>query len=229
MNAVRVDRIHPWRDRFVRAVYATHNRSPQIREAVHRLLDQIGTGGRGLDVGAGSGRLHPALITVDLMPGPTIDVCASAERLPFPDGIFDLVVSQELIEHVRDPFRAMQEMRRVLKKGGAVYCQVPFIIGYHPGPTDFWRFTREGIRELVEKADLECHELAIAVGAGTGFYRIAVEFLAVFASRFAASLYLPTKGAFALILYPLKWLDSFLSKSPQADRIPGGYLIIARR
>jgi SAM-dependent methyltransferase len=229
MNEACAHRAHLWRDRFVSTVYATHNRSPQIREAVHRCLNQIGSGGRGLDVGAGSSQLHPALITVDLVPGPAIDVCASAERLPFPDGTFDVVVSQELLEHVRDPFRAMQEMRRVLKEGGVVYCQVPFIIGYHPGPTDFWRFTRQGIRELVERAGLECHQVTTAVGAGTGFYRIAVEFLAVLASRFAGSLYLPAKGAFALILYPLKWLDSFLSKSPQGDRIPGGYLIIAGR
>jgi SAM-dependent methyltransferase len=229
MNDAWMNRVHLWRDRFVKGVYATHNRSPRIREAVHHVLDQIGPGGCGLEVGAGSSRLHPALITVDLVPRPTIDVCASVEHLPFPDGIFDVVVSQELLEHVRDPFRAMQEMRRVLKKGGVIYCQVPFIIGYHPGPTDFWRFTREGVRELVERADLNYLEMTIAVGAGTGFYRIAVEFLAVLASRFSGSLYFPVKGAFALVLYPLKWLDSFLSKSPEIDRIPGGYLIIARR
>ncbi len=229
MNDDRVNRSQLWRDHFVRSVYATHNQSPKIREAVHRLLNQIGGGGRGLNVGAGSSQLHPALVNVDIVPGPTIDVCASVEHLPFPDEIFDLVVSQELLEHVRDPFRAMQEMRRVLRKGGVIYCQVPFIIGYHPGPTDFWRFTRQGIRELVEKADLNCLEVDMAVGVGTGFYRIAVEFLAVFASRFADLLYLPAKGAFALILYPLKWLDPFLSQSREVDRIPGGYLVIARR
>jgi len=229
MNDVWMHRIQLWRGLFVNKVYATHNRSPKIREAVHRLLTQIGSGGRGLNVGAGSSQLHPALINVDLVPGPTIDVCASVERLPFPDEVFDLVVSQELLEHVRDPLRAMQEMRRVLKKGGTVYCQVPFIIGYHPGPTDFWRFTREGVRELVERANLECSEVTMAVGAGTGFYRIAVEFLAVFASRFVSVLYAPTKGICALLFYPLKWLDPFLSRSPEVDRIPGGYLVIARR
>jgi SAM-dependent methyltransferase len=222
-------RLKSWRGRFVASVYATHNRSPQIQAALHRCLDQIGPGARGLEVGAGSSHLHPDLITLDLVAAPTIDVCASAEHLPFPDGVFDLVVSQEVLEHVRDPFQAMREMRRVLKEGGRVYCQVPFIIGYHPGPTDFWRFTREGILELVEKAGLRPYEMALAVGPGTGFYRIAVEFLAVLVSRFAKPLYLPAKGAFALLLCPLKWLDPFLSKSPGADRIPGGYLIIAGR
>ena len=229
MNGGRSAWTFPWRDRFVKSVYATHNQSPKIVEAVHRLLNQLGSGSRGLNVGAGSSKLHPSLINVDIVPGPTIKVCASVEQLPFPDERFDLVVSQELLEHVRDPFRAMQEMRRVLKPGGVLYCQLPFIIGYHSGPTDFWRFTREGIRELAERANFKCLEVELAVGAGTGFYRIAVEFLAVFASRFASLLYLPAKGTFALLLYPLKWLDSFLNHSSEVDRISGGYLVIAIR
>jgi len=180
-------------------------------------------------VGAGSTKLHPAVINLDLVLGETIDVCASAEHLPFPDEVFDLVLSQEVLEHVRDPFQAMSEMKRVLKKGGILYCQVPFIIGYHPGPTDFWRFTREGIQEMIEKAGFTCLEVKVAVGPGTGFYRILVEFLALTAARLWSKLYFPVKGVSALFFYPLKWLDPFLAGSPQCDRISGGYLATARR
>jgi hypothetical protein len=123
----------------------------------------------------------------------------------------------------------MREMRRVLKHGGLIYCQLPFVIGYHPGPTDFWRFTREGIRELVDQAGLRCYDIKVAAGTGTAFYRIAVEFIAILVSRFATSLYLPAKGALALLLYPLKWLDPVLAGSARSDRIPGGYLIVAGR
>jgi SAM-dependent methyltransferase len=228
VNSAWSSRLRELRGRFVSSIYATHNHSPKIVEAINRLLTQLGNQGLGLNVGAGPTRLHSRLINLDLVAGPTVDVRASAERLPFADEVFDLVVSQEVLEHVRDPFRAMKEMRRVLKKDGILYCQVPFIIGYHPGPTDFWRFTREGIRQLVEQANFECLEITMAVGAGTGFYRIAVEFVAVLVSRFASSLYLPVKGSFSLILYPLKWLDPLLNKGPGVDRIPGGYLVIAR-
>jgi len=167
------------------------------------------------------------MVTLDLVPGPTIDVCANAERLPFLDGVFDVVVSQEVLEHVRNPFLAMREMQRVLKPEGLIYCQLPFVIGYHPGPSDFWRFTREGIRALIDQAGLQCYDIRVSVGTGTGFYRIAVEFLAILMSRFAEVLYLPAKGAFALLLYPMKWLDPVLAGSAQSGRIPGGYLIIA--
>jgi SAM-dependent methyltransferase len=159
--------------------------------------------------------------------GTNVHVVASAEHLPFPDAIFDLVLSQEVLEHVRDPFQAMREMKRVLKASGLMYCQVPFTIGYHPGPTDFWRFTKEGIIQMVQQAGLNCRELKIAVGSGTGFYRIVVEFTAVLFARLWGKLYKPVKGLSALLFYPLKWLDPLLRGSPQADRIPGGYLVIA--
>jgi SAM-dependent methyltransferase len=218
-----------WRQRFVAAIYATHNRSAEVQHNLRRCLESAGPITCGLEVGAGSNRLHPALITLNLVPAPGVDICADAESLPFPDGVFDVVVSQEVLEHVRDPFRAMREMQRVLKPRGLIYCQLPFVIGYHPGPTDFWRFTREGIRELVDQAGLRCYDIKVAAGIGTAFYRIAVEFLAILVSRFATSLYLPAKGAFALLLYPMKWLDPVLAGSAQSDRIPGGYLIIAGR
>lgn len=183
-----------FREQFVSLVYATHNRSPEIRSTLDHCLGLLGPDARGLVVGAGSTNLHPALINLDLVPGPTVHVCASAEYLPFPDEAFNLVLSQEVLEHVRDPFQAMREMKRVLKKGGILYCQVPFVIGYHPGPTDFWRFTKEGIATLIEQAGLTCKEVKIAVGSGTGLYRITVEFIAVSAARLWSALYKPAKG-----------------------------------
>ena len=227
MNTGTAPPLKSWQKRFISAVYATHNQSSPIRSAVGECLTLLHPGARGLVVGCGSTSLHPALINLDIVAGTNVHVVASAEHLPFPDGIFDLVFSQEVLEHVRDPFQAMREMKRVLKSSGLIYCQLPFTIGYHPGPTDFWRFTKEGIIQLVQQADLHCRELRIAVGSGTGFYRIVVEFTAVLFARLSGKLYKPVKGLSALFFYPLKWLDPFLSGSPEADRIPGGYLIIA--
>lgn len=53
------------------------------------------------------------------------------------------------------------------------------MLGYHPCPSDYWRFSSEGIRELVERSGLHCDEVAVAVGAGTGMYRIAVGYFVV--------------------------------------------------
>lgn len=43
---------------------------------------------------------------------------ASADKLPFEEGEFDLIICYETIEHVEDPTSSLKEMKRVLKKGG---------------------------------------------------------------------------------------------------------------
>jgi len=110
-----------FRQRFVAAVWATHPRSKPIRTALNQVLSRLEPGMRGLNVGAGSTDLHPSLVNIDTAPGPAIHVYASALNLPFCDEAFDLVMSQEVVEHVRDPFQALREMRRVLRKGGIVF------------------------------------------------------------------------------------------------------------
>lgn len=220
---------HPsWRRRFVRSVYADTNDSPAVQRALGLLLDEL-KGGRGLNVGAGPDRLDPRLVHVDLIRSPAVDCVARAESLPFPDGVFELVVSQETVEHVPDPFAAVGEMARVLRAGGRLYLQVPFVIGYHPGPEDYWRFTRAGVRALLDQAGITGADIEVSVGGGTGFYRIGVEFLAGIIGRLHRSLYLPAKAAASLLCYPLKWWDGWLAGGVGRDRIPGGYLAVGRK
>jgi SAM-dependent methyltransferase len=52
-------------------------------------------------------------------------VRAAAEALPFRDGAFDLVYCYSTIEHVGDAGRALAEMARVLRPGGALYLHTP--------------------------------------------------------------------------------------------------------
>ena len=164
-----------------------------------------------------------------MVAGPFIDCVASAENLPFPAVQLDLVVTQETLEHVADPFKAMSEIERVLKKGGELYCQLPFVIGFHPGPYDYWRFTVQGVRQLVERSGLRVTHQEISVGGASGYYRISVEFWSILFSLGRPPVYKALKALCALILYPIKWLDPLFDRSPERARIPGGYVVIARK
>jgi SAM-dependent methyltransferase len=52
--------------------------------------------------------------------------CENLERLTFPDESFDLVVTSDVFEHIRRPWHAFAEVRRVLRPGGWHIFTVPF-------------------------------------------------------------------------------------------------------
>lgn len=49
-----------------------------------------------------------------------------AEEMPFGDNFFDIVIAQEVLEHVFDLKKVLSEIKRVLKKNGETYIQVPY-------------------------------------------------------------------------------------------------------
>ncbi len=57
---------------------------------------------------------------VDLYPSrkEVIKCNVDEEKLPFPNNYFDIVYSRNLLEHLKNPWFALKEMKRVLKKGG---------------------------------------------------------------------------------------------------------------
>jgi SAM-dependent methyltransferase len=214
--------------RLTTLLYSDHNASARIDALVHKCLERIGTG-RGLAVGEPGRRLHPRMWNLDIVHTPSIDVQADASRLPFADAAFEVVLTQECLEHVEQVGLATREMFRVLKPGGTLYCQLPFVIGFHSGPYDFWRFTEEGIKSLFRDAGFQIEESGISTGPAAGFYHIAVEFFATLGSAIWPRLYVPCKGVAALTLYWIKWLDVLLMRSPDAARIARGHYVIARK
>lgn len=70
-------------------------------------------------------------------------------NLSFPDERFDLVLFDQVLEHVEgNPQDAIDEIYRVLKPGGLLICGTVLVYPIHAYPSDFWRFTPEGLKLL---------------------------------------------------------------------------------
>jgi SAM-dependent methyltransferase len=81
----------------------------------------------------------------------------------------DLVLSTQVLEHVRDPGLYLRECYRVLKPGGELLLSTHGMMVYHPDPVDYWRWTGAGLRRAVEDAGFEVVRLEGIMGlAATG-------------------------------------------------------------
>lgn len=65
----------------------------------------------------------------------------------FPNASFDIVVTDQVLEHISDPFLANKQIYRILKKGGLV---INTSCAFNPihDPPDYFRFTKDGFREI---------------------------------------------------------------------------------
>ncbi len=156
------------------------------------LLEQVTDRSDFLEIGCGHSSLHPALsghvqsITgVDYVQGAVTAsqmraqqhgyadhstyICADGFQLPFPEGSFDIVWSQGLLEHYRDADLMLKEQMRVCRAGGKVIISVPsrpsylslwYAITYRIGLKALWPwteqifFTPRQMRELCRRAGL---------------------------------------------------------------------------
>lgn len=127
------------------------------RKHLEAFLSRHATGKKILDIGSGGSsysRFFPNRITVDIDPTRKPDVVADAHSLPFQDGEFEVVLSTEMLEHVRDPFQVEKELRRVTSPGGILILSTRFVFPIHDAPHDYWRFTKYGLRELFREWEI---------------------------------------------------------------------------
>jgi SAM-dependent methyltransferase len=68
------------------------------------------------------------------------------------DATYDSAICLEVLEHVPNPFQAVTEIARVLKKEGVLVLSVPHLSRLHEEPNDFFRYTKYGLQALLENA-----------------------------------------------------------------------------
>jgi SAM-dependent methyltransferase len=80
------------------------------------------------------------------------------------DASFDCVLSSQVLEHVTSPSQYLGEAERVLKPGGSLIVSTHGIWPYHPDPTDFWRWTADGLQAEIKRAGFEILNVEAVIG-----------------------------------------------------------------
>lgn len=81
------------------------------------------------------------------------DLCASNSEL-IASNSFDVVICTEVLEHTLQPFKAVEEIFRMLKRGGVAVVSTPYNFRIHGPLPDCWRFTEHGLRELFKEFNI---------------------------------------------------------------------------
>lgn len=170
---------------------------------------------------------HPAirLVETDVALAPRTQIVCDAHDIPFDDGLFDGVVAQAVLEHVADPGRCADEIHRVLKPGGVVYAETPFMQQVHGGRYDFTRFTHLGHRRLFRRfAELDSGAVC---GPGMALAWAFVYFWCSFAPTRPVRrvLYLLS----SLLAWPLKYFDYLLIRRPAALDAASGVFFLGTK
>ncbi len=154
---------------------------------------------------------------------------ADIKDLPFDNKSIDTVILTQVLEHIDEPFKALDEIKRVLKKDAVLILSVPFIYHAHATPYDYFRFSEYGLRKICKDYNFEIVEFHHQGYIGTTIISILNSFLWMQMSRYKVlrnTIFLP----FLLLIFSINniiglLLDNFKNK----NFTPNFWLIIKNR
>ena len=146
-----------------RARASTSGSGVALNDAVDRHLERAGPGSASTAAEI-SGADH-AVQALEALREPRLPgVRPAARRSPATER-YDVVICEQVIEHVDDPVAGRAQPAGAVRPGGHVIVSTPFLIRVHELPAygmkDYWRFTPRGLRTLLEGGGLEVDEVGV--------------------------------------------------------------------
>jgi SAM-dependent methyltransferase len=94
-----------------------------------------------------------AFTGTDYRDGPGVDRIEDLRGLTYADGEVGTAICVDTLEHCADPPAACRELHRVVAEGGVCVIASVMAFGIHAYPSDYFRFTPEGFRSMLEGFD----------------------------------------------------------------------------
>lgn len=184
-------------------------------------------GGYAFARGAGATKQSLRVIALDLEASAGVAVRGDAHRIPLKSESVDCVICVSVLEYLRDPFLTLREIRRVLKPGGLVYLNAPFVFPYHPPPPDLFRFSMAGLRVLAE--GFEEIRVGYNRGPASTFCHILVHFVALCGSFNSQQAYGFLLDGARWMFFWVKYVDKWIGHWHAAPVLHSGAFFLGRK
>jgi SAM-dependent methyltransferase len=188
--------------------------------------------GKLVDLGSGGRRLSPDTICVDFIPFASTGVVADVHHLPFRSESVDAVFATGLLEHVADSERVIAEMARIVRPGGLIHIEVPFLQQYHEDPIDYRRYTVTGLRHHVSRVGLVPLESGFHIGPTVAIITLLAYYVAMWFNGHTLvhkTLSTAVFAAFSTVAWPFKYLDVLARRCSDAHRLCFGVYCTAAK
>ncbi len=202
-------------------------KTAQSRQRIPRFIAGLGPQAIIINVGSGRTSFGQRVVNMDIEPFSNVDAIAGGDKLPVADASVDGAITIGVLEHVPDLRSTLSEIDRVLKPGGQVYHEVPFIQGFHGSPTDFRRFTVQGVAELVK--GYKILDQGVASGPSSALGWLLIEWLTLLFSFDSPVLRKVGRRVFGWLFSPLKYFDRWLESRAEAWRMACAYYVAGQK
>lgn len=211
-----------------RYVHLTH-----LRDATIKVINQLTTNSPNkllVDFGCGDmpyrSVIEPKVgkyLGVDLEMNPKAEHHIDFDsKTTLPDNYADIVLSNQVLEHVDSPAGYLHEALRILKPGGTLILTTHGYWFYHPTPNDYWRWTSAGLRKTVEKEGFIISSFHGIMGLAASGLQLLQDAIAVKMPKFLIP-------PFALVMQGMIGLFNKINSQSQRDRDASLYVVIATK
>lgn len=143
-------------------------------------------------------------------------------KTTLPDNFCDLILSNQVLEHVDSPSGYLQEAYRILKPGGSIILTTHGYWFYHPTPNDYWRWTSAGLRKTVEQENF-------SISSFFGIMGLAASGIQLFQDAILNKTPKFLKPPISLIMQSLILIFDKINNQAQKNRDASLYVVIAKK
>ena len=127
--------------------------------------DLLSGGKRILNAGSSSVRYGMNCVNIDIQSKQNVDVVCDIHDLPDSLGDFDAIVCNGVLQYCHNPQRVAKEFHRVLRPGGYLFVDAPWVQPFCPDTPDRFRFSHIALRSIF--ADFEIIETGPSIRPGS--------------------------------------------------------------